>query len=104
MTLLNVSRTVAVSVKAVLPTTHDVWHAVIGVVDAATDENVVDAAVGLTVTAAVCVIPPPPSPVVAVAEIVLACAVVELSLVVNMPTAPDEPLAEGLNEIGRAHV
>src|SRR5881394_2721263 len=84
MTLLNVSRTVAVRVRAVLP---------------ATDENVVDAAVGLTVTAAVWVMPPPPSPVVAVAEIVLACAVVELSLVVNTPRALDEPLAAGLNPL-----
>src|SRR5262245_20188368 len=97
MMLLKESRTVAVSVSAVLPTTHDVWHAVIGLVDVATDENDVDAAVGFTVTAAVCVIGPPPNAVVADAEIVFPCATVELSLAAYTPSALDAPLAAGLN-------
>ena len=81
----------AVSVKAVLPTTHDVWHAVIGLVDAATEENVIDAAVGLTVTAAVAVTP--------VAEMVLAWATVELSFAAKTPLPFVEPVAEGLKAL-----
>src|SRR6266511_1007986 len=91
MTLLNVSRTVAVSVKAVLPTTHDDWHAVIGLVDAATVENAVDAPVGLTVTAAVAVTP--------VAEMVLAWATVELSFAAKTPLALVVPVADGLKAL-----
>jgi len=79
-----------VSVSAVLPTTHDVWHAVMGLVDAATDENVVDAAVGFTVTAAVAVTP--------VAEMVLAWATVEFNFAAKTPLEFVLPVADGVKD------
>jgi hypothetical protein len=79
MRLLNWSRTVIVIVDAVVPALHDVEHAVIDAVPTASDDCDALTPAGLTVTPAVCVIAPPPSPVVAVAEMVFASATVELS-------------------------
>jgi hypothetical protein len=63
-------------VDAVDPATHEVEHAVIDAVPAATVDCVALTPAGFTVTDAVCVMPT----AFAVAEIVFACAVVELSL------------------------
>jgi hypothetical protein len=99
MTLLNGSRTVTVMVDAVEPATHAAEQAVIDAVPAVRDDCDALTPAGFTVTAAVCVIAPPPNPVVAVAEIVLAWATVELSLAAYTPLAFDEPLAAGLNAL-----
>src|SRR6266576_770134 len=81
-----------VIVEAVDPTTHPVEHAVIEAVPAATVDVAALTPAGFTVTAAVCVMPVP----LAVAEIVFACATVELSLVANTPLPFDVPLAAGV--------
>ncbi len=54
---------------------------------------------GLTVTAAVWVIPADPSPVVAVAEMVFPCATVELSFAANTPLPLVVPVAEGVKAL-----
>jgi hypothetical protein len=76
-----------VIVEAVLPTMHPVEHAVIGEVPAETSEFARLTAAGFTVTPAVCVIPI----ALAVAEIVFACATVELKLAANCPNTSVEP-------------
>src|SRR5438034_7436707 len=86
-----------VIIYAVDPATHSVEHAVMEAVPTASDDCDALTPAGFTVTAAVCVIAPPPNAVVADAEIVLACAVVELSLTAYTPLPFDVPLAAGLN-------
>src|SRR5256885_4337146 len=81
-----------VIVDAVEPATQAVEHAVIEAVPAATVEVAALTPAGFTVTPAICVMPVP----LAVAEIVFASALVELSFVANMPLALDVPLAAGL--------
>src|SRR5690349_23491078 len=80
--LLKVSRTVVVIVDPVPPPgVHDVEQAVMVACVAPIDVLLRSTAVGLTVTAAVCVTPTPP----AVAEMVLPSALVELKAVANTP-------------------
>jgi hypothetical protein len=95
--LPNASRAVMVMVEAVEPATHAAEQAVIEAVPAETVDCAALTPAGLTVTAAVCVIPI----ALAVAEMVFACAVVEFSLVANTPAAFDVPLADGLKVLLR---
>src|SRR5258705_927435 len=84
-------------VKGFDPATHAAEHAVIDAVPTPSDDCAELTPAGFTVTAAVCVIAPPPNTVVAVAEIDFAWATVELSLAAKMPLTFDVPLADGLN-------